>query len=70
MKRLQTYIVTMITFLVLAMPAFALEGEAVVETPQGLGWMFLFFGLGGVFAIGFIMYAREEDQNTTPQDTQ
>lgn len=63
MKHFITRLTTLAILLMLAVPAFAIESETAAQTPQGLGWLFLLLGLGGVTLIGFVMFARESNEN-------
>ncbi len=53
------YAAAVLCLALLALPAWAIEEAPVTDTPQGIGWLFLFIGVGAITIVGFVMYARE-----------
>jgi|GEM_PF-4779151 hypothetical protein len=52
-----------------AMPAWGIEEAPVTDTPQGIGWLFLFIGIGAITIVGFVMYARERARDNQPESS-
>jgi hypothetical protein len=63
MKQTYARLMTLALMLMVTMPALAIESETAAEAPQGLAWLLLLMGLGGVTLIGFVMFARESNEN-------